>query len=425
MRVKTLVLGSMVVGLVLAGCAGGATTEPPATSPPAEAAATEAPTEAPPPAPETIKVGAVIPLTGAFAGGGAQVQRGYQLAVEAVNAAGGIYVEEYDTQIPLELIELDDASDPNTTVSNLETLNSEHEVVAYLGGFGSSLHAAAAAVAEANQVPYLGVAFALYSVHQQGNQYLFSPFPKSPGLASATFDLLDSLPEDQRPSRIAILQESTDWGVEMATLWTDEAEARGYEIVAHEVYTPGSTDFTDSILTVQAADAQVLLALPTPPDGTTIYRQMGELGYAPPLALLIRAPDASTWRDLGTVGDYVLLSPGWHNAMDFPGVDELNAAHAEMMDRPADPIVGPAYAAVQILADAIERAGTLDREAIREAIAATDLDTVVGPVTFNPDGTGNVQVAILQYQEGVVQLIWPKDFATADLVFPAPPYSER
>jgi branched-chain amino acid transport system substrate-binding protein len=320
---------------------------------------------------------------------------------------------------------LDDESDPTKTVSNLETLNTEDQVVAYLGGFGSSLHAAAAAIAEKNQVPYIGVAFALYSVHQQGYKYLFSPFPKSPGLAKALFDMLDSIPEADRPKKIAILQEKTDWGVEISGLWTQEAEARGYEIVAHEEYTPGATDFTDSILKIQAADAQVLLAVPTPPDGVTIYRQMGELGYAPPLSMFIRAPDAPTWKDLGTVGDYVLLAPGWHNAMKFPGVDELNSAHMELMDRPADPIVGPSYAAVQILADAIERAGTLDRATIRDAIAATDLDTVVGHVTFNEDGTGNVPVAILQYQKGNVELIWPKEFATADLVYPAPPYSER
>jgi branched-chain amino acid transport system substrate-binding protein len=237
--------------------------------------------------------------------------------------------------------------------------------------------------------------------------------------------MLDSLPEDTRPTRVAILQEQTDWGVELAELWTQEAEVRGYEIVAHEEYAPASTDFTDSILRIQAADAQVLLALPNPPDGVTIYRQMGELGYAPPFAMLIRAPDVPTWRDLGTVGDFVTLAPGWHNAMTFPGVEELNAQHVEMMERPADPIVGPSYAVIQILADAIERAGTLDRKAVRDAIAATDLDTVVGHVTFNEDGTGNVPTAILQYQHGVVELVWPKEFATADLIYPAPPYDER
>src|SRR3970040_1572349 len=120
MRLKLFVLGMVVVSLVLAACGPGATPEASDTRPPTEEAAMEEPTEAPPPAPESIRVGAVIPLTGAFAGGGAQVQRGYQLAVDAINDAGGIYVEEYATQIPLELIELDDASDPNTTVSNLE-----------------------------------------------------------------------------------------------------------------------------------------------------------------------------------------------------------------------------------------------------------------------------------------------------------------
>ena len=88
-------------------------------------------------------------------------------------------------------------------------------------------------------------------------------------------------------------------------------------------------------------------------------------------------------------------------------------------------MVGPSYAAVQILASAIESAGSLDRDAIRDAIAATDMDTVVGPVTFNDDGTGNVVVPMLQYQQGKIELVYPLDMATADLVFPAPPYDER
>ena len=87
--------------------------------------------------------------------------------------------------IPFNLTILDDESDPIKTVSNLEDLNNQ-DVVAYLGGFGSDLHAAAAAVAEKNAVPYLGVAFALWDIHEQGYKYLFSPFPKSPDLAKTT-----------------------------------------------------------------------------------------------------------------------------------------------------------------------------------------------------------------------------------------------
>jgi branched-chain amino acid transport system substrate-binding protein len=376
--------------------------------------------------PEAIEIGATIPLTGRYAGGGAQVERGYNLGVEMINAAGGIYVEEYDAQIPLHLTILDDESDPTKTVSNLQDLYDNNNVIAYLGGFGSDLHAAAAAIAEVNETSYLGVAFALWDIHQQGYRYLFSPFPKSPDLAISTFELLNSIPEEQRPTRIGILQEQTDWGIEFGGLWRDGAEENGYEVVAYEEYAPGTQDFTDAILTLQQADAQVVLALPNPPDGITLMTQMAELGFTPEFSLIIRAPDAPTWiGSLGAVGDYVMFSPGWHHSMDYPGVDELNEAHIELMGRPSDPIVGPSYALIQILANAIEQAGTLDREAVRDAIAATDLDTVIGHTTFREDGTGVVTPAILQYQEGRVQLVWPAEFATADLVFPAPPVGDR
>ncbi len=377
------------------------------------------------PAPETIQIGAVVPLSGPLAGGGAQVERGYQIAVEDINADGGIYVEEFDKKIPIEMTLLDDESDPNKLVTLLESLNSDQKVVAYLGGFGSGQHAAAASIAEKNKIPYIGVAFALYGPHAQGFKYLFSPFPKSQDLAIDIFDLIESIPEGERPNRVAIFQLQTDWGIELGGLWRDEAEARGFDVVVYEEYSNGSADFTDIILKAKEADAEILLSLPIPPDGITIQRQMAELDYTPKIQYTIRAPDVPTWRDLGTAGDYVLFAPGWHSGMAYDGVPELNAKHMEMMDRPSDPIVGPAYAAVQILADAIERAGSLDRDAIRDAIAATDLDTVIGPVTFRDDGTGVVNAPILQYQNGAIELVYPPEFKTADLVYPAPAFSER
>src|SRR5262245_26028769 len=145
---------------------------------------------------DKIRVGAVVPLTGRYAAGGEQIKNGYELAVEAINNAGGVSVN--GTKIPIELTILDDESDPTKTVQRLETLNSSNNVVAYLGGFGSDLHAAAAGIAEKNKIPYLGVAFALQKVHNQGFKYLFSPFPKSPALAVTTFDMLDTRSEERR-----------------------------------------------------------------------------------------------------------------------------------------------------------------------------------------------------------------------------------
>jgi branched-chain amino acid transport system substrate-binding protein len=372
---------------------------------------------------QAVKVGAVVPLTGRYGPGGAQVRAGYEIAVDHVNAAGGVTVG--GKKVPLELALLDDESDATKTVSRLETLAAQG-VVAYLGGFGSDLHAAAASVAEKNKIPYLGVAFALHKVHQQGFRYLFSPFWKSPDIGQALPPMLNSLPAAERPKSVAIFQEKTDWGREMAAAWTEAGKAAGYQVVVNADYAPGAKDFSDLILKAKSANADAVFALPTPPDGMTMIKQMKELGYTPKLTFFIRAPDPPIWtKNLGKDGDFVVLAPGWHHAVKAPGVKELNDAHQAKIGRPADPIAGPAYACVQILAAALGRAGAADREKLRDAIAATDATTVIGPVKFRPDGTGVVQSVFLQWLNGKQELVWPKDSATAPLAYPAPPFARR
>ena len=373
---------------------------------------------------QTIKVGAVVPLTGRYAALGAQVRAGYEIGVEQTNAAGGVSVG--GKKMPIELTMLDDESDPTKTVARLETLATQG-VVAYLGGAGSDLHAAAASIGDKNKIPYLGIAFALNGIHKQGLRYLFSPFPKSPDLAKETFVLLDgSIPAAQRPTKVALLLERTDWGKEMGSAWESLAKQNGYQIVASGEYAPGAKDFSELILKAKSAGAEAVFALPSPPDGMTIVKQMKELDFNPKAVVFIRAADPPVWsQNLGKDGDYFLLSPGWHFAARYPKVAEVNEAHQKRLNRPADPLVGPAYACVQILAEAITRAGSLDREKIRDAIAATNMTTVVGPVRFRPDGTGEVKVFFQQWLKGKQELIWPKEFATAQFSYPAPPFSQR
>jgi branched-chain amino acid transport system substrate-binding protein len=373
---------------------------------------------------QTIKVGAVVPLTGRYAALGAQVRAGYEIGVEQTNAAGGVTVG--GKKMLIELTILDDESDPTKTVARLETLATQG-VVAYLGGAGSDLHAAAASIGDKNRIPYLGIAFALNSIHKQGLRYLFSPFPKSPDLAKETFVLLDgSIQAAQRPAKIALFLERTDWGKEMGSAWESFAKQNGYQVVASGEYAPGAKDFSELILKAKSAGAEAVFALPSPPDGMTIVKQMKELDFNPKAVVFIRAADPPVWsQNLGKDGDYFLLSPGWHFAARYPKVTEVNDAHQKRLNRPADPLVGPAYACVQILAEAITRAGSLDREKIRDAIAATNMTTVVGPVRFRPDGTGEVKVFFQQWLKGKQELIWPKDFATAPFGYPAPPFSQR
>src|SRR5438477_2941872 len=372
---------------------------------------------------QAVKLGAVVPLTGRYGPGGAQVRTGYEIAIEQINASGGMTLAGKKT--PLELVVLDDESDATKTVARLESLASQG-VAGYLGGFGSDLHAAAASVAEKNKIPYLGIAFALHRIHQQGFKYLFSPFWKSPDIGKHTQGLLALIPAGERPKTVAIFQEKTDWGQEMAAAWTEAGKAAGYQVAVNGEYAPGAKDFSDLILKAKSANADLVLGLPTPPDGMTIVKQMKELGLSPKMLLLIRAPDPPVWsKNLGRDGDYVVLGPGWHHAFKAPGVKELNEAHEKKVGRPADPIAGPAYACVQILAAAIGKAGSLDRDRIRDAIAATDTTTVIGPVKFRADGTGIVHPVFVQWINGKQELVWPRDAATAPLVYPAPPFGKR
>jgi branched-chain amino acid transport system substrate-binding protein len=425
----------LVFILMLAACAPAATEAPAATQEPAatsapasEAPMTEAPTEPPVDLPATIKLGAVIPLTGRYAAGGNQIKQGYELAVNDINAAGGVDIG--GTKVPLELVVLDDESDATKTVQHLETLYSQ-DVVAYMGGFGSDLHAAAAGIAEKNKVPYLGVAFAVQGPHNQGFKYLFSPFPKSPALAKTTFDMLDTLKtpdtaDSPIPTNIAIFAETTDWGKELGGLWTEEANKRGgYTITTYE-YAPGTTDFSSIILAAKDSGAGVLLALPNPPDGLALAKQIKELDWNGFLYMFVRAADPPTFgENLGVDSDGFMLMPGWNRGVNFPGVAEMSERHMAAYGTPALATTGPAYAVVQILADAISRAGSLDREAVRDAIAATDLDTMIGNVTFNEDGTGNVLNVINQWQGGKQVLIWPPEQPVAPMIYPAVPWKDR
>jgi branched-chain amino acid transport system substrate-binding protein len=158
-----------------------------------------------------------------------------------------------------------------------------------------------------------------------------------------------------------------------------------------------------------------------------MIRQMKQLDYSPKGIVFIRGADDLSWaKALRADADYVLLSGGWHNAVSYPGVKELNEKYRAKFGRPADMQTGPAYASVQIIADAVERAGSLDRVKIRDAIAATDLMTVTGPIKYRPNGTLiDPCDASIQWQNGNQELVWPEKFKTKELIYPMPEWGKR
>ena len=404
----------LAAGSLLAACQQAAPT--PSSAPPPAGQGAPAPTTAPAQASASpsLKIGAVMGVTGRYASLVEQVKNGYELAFADLNKS---------SKLQLELKWLDDESDATKTVQRIESLYSSDNVLAFLGGAGSDLHAAAAAVADKNKTPYIGVAFALLTVHQKGLKYLFSPFPKSPALSKNIYDILDT--QSSRPTKIAIFTEKTDWGAELNGLWKQDGPARGYEIVTNEEYAPGSTDYSALILKAKSANADVLLSMPTPPDGMAMLKQMKELDFGPKVLQFIRASDSLIWaQNLGKDGDLALNAPGWSPDLKFPGVAELKTAHQAKYNKSAEALTGSAYGAVQVLYDAVNRVGKADRDGLREALAATDMMTVAGPVKFNADGTAQITTVFNQWVNSKQVLIWPKDQASAQLQL-AKPWRER
>ena len=375
--------------------------------------------------PKAIKVGAAVSFTGGFASGGLESKFGYEQAVADINKEGGVFVKEFNKQIPLELIIEDDESNSTKCVARLEKMHSVDKVIAYLGPYGSTLCAAAAGIAEKNKVPILAVSFSLLAPHQQGYKYLFSPFAKTDTGLEAIFATIDTLSKAQRPSKVAVFAEKTDWGEELLRLAPDSAKKRGYAVVADKSYAVGTKDYSSLIIAAKSANAEIVIGVPTPPDGIALMRQIKELDYNPKVVIFWRAAGTPLWpANLKQDGEYVGYCSNWDHNFKYPGCAELVTAYKAKHNKLPAVTVGVTYSCVQILADAIKRTGTLDPNKIRDAVAAADMTTVQGPVKFRGDGVGITPVAIMQWQKGVSQVIYHEKFTTSPLLL-MPKWSER
>ncbi len=377
-----------------------------------------------PAAPQVISIGAVMSLSGPFANLGNQTRAGYELAVEQINKDGGIFVKEYGRKIPVELIVQDAESQAQKVVTRMELISSSRKVIAYVGtpdlvnGQG---------VGERNRIPLLPTVSLHQQPHDQGLKYYFALSGKSPDIPKFLFDLLASLPADKRPKSVAILQEQSNWGVEQAEAFRKEALERGYKVPVFEKYTMMAKDFSAIIIAAKNAGAEVLISTPVAPDAMTLLRQMKEIDYNPKLSAVIRGCEDLTWaKAMGAVGDYAIFTGSWHHSVKYPGVDKFNAAYQAKFGKQAEAMSGPAYASIQVIASAVERAGTLDTVKIRDAIAATDMMTVAGKVKFRPNGTNMEPCnAVVQWIKGEQKLVWPTEFRDTPLVYPVPQWKER
>jgi branched-chain amino acid transport system substrate-binding protein len=281
--------------------------------------------------------------------------------------------------------------------------------------------------AEKNKVPWIGVTVAAEAPFKKGFKYIFVPFSLAGDQVKTFFDLLDSIPKDQRPTKIGHLELQVDWGKECGEYLRDLAKQKGYNIVVEQKYAPPTKDFSSIILDLKSAGADAVFSVPTPPQSIMIVKQMKELNYAGKVTCFIRGPDLTTyWDAMGKDANYIISDGNWDETMKYPGNDKVVKDYRAKYPNVSSigiP-VGCAYAAIQILVKAIETAGTLDREKIRSTIGKVDMMTVRGPMKFKENGAGIIRYGFRQWFNGKNVLIWPKDVAVGELLF-APPWDKR
>jgi branched-chain amino acid transport system substrate-binding protein len=386
-------------------------------------------------APKTIKIGGSVPIQGGFAAPGYELWFGYTQAVLDINAKGGIYVKEFGSTIPIELVLEDDQSDWNLTQEFYTQFANEGNFTAFLGSYGGELNGYAAAIAEYYGIPMVATIPTL-SLNQSGYQYLFTPCVKTESGADAFFKLLGKLPQNQRPTKLAVWAEDTLFGAELKTVVTKLATQYNYKIVYEGDYYSESTiypnvmtiDFTPLIQGAQSAGAEVVFAAPTPTTAYNMVVQMKQAEYSPGAMVFFRGAASGIFgSSLGRDSDGICYVSDWDQSLRYPGCEHLVDVYSASREMLPGPNVGMGYTVVQVLADAIERAGSLDHDKIREALALTkNLMTVQGKFErFTDQNSGINPFGIMQWQNVEPKVVSHPNYTNGSFLYPMPKLGSR
>lgn len=357
---------------------------------------------------DAIKIGSSLPLSGAFATFGEGAKFGLQAAVDDINKSGGVTVN--GKKIPIQLIVKDNQSDPTKASSTASDLILTDNVSA-LAGIGSPvLDIPISTTADRYQTPFLTAI--PFEPWWQAGPYKFAwssffrigtPIPSGdprsgkPGytLAEEVMNVTKDF-KDQTNNNVAVFATNDSDGTAWYTLFPGILKSNGYNPVGADsklgLVPPGTVDFSSIISQWKKDDAQILWANSPPPDMAVLLRQMDSQGFKPKLITASRALLFS--EDVQAVGGNIpqgVMAEMWwypnYPADQYPGIGGTTAAslakrYTDTHNNSLNLGIGNAYSLMQVLNDAIQRAGSLDRNAINDAIAKTDLNTVAGLVKF-------------------------------------------
>ena len=373
-------------------------------------------------APSEILVGTSLSMSGLYAKYGGTYLRAYTMWVSDVNSKGGIYVAEYGKRIPVKLIWYDDNSDPTTAAKLYEKLITLDNVHIVLSPYSTAIISSVAAICEKYHKVLLATCCSSDPVYQRGLQYLFNSFLASKFLTSLAEIVVPKLNPPLK--KIAVCNSKTLYAQIQAQSGKALLEKAGCETVLYEEWESGIKDFTPLLLRIKSLNVDGLIAITTYEEAVLMTRQLIEINWRPKLLYINDAPFFKEYRDTfgnlveGIVNKYDVYYANTTEAKDF--VKRYTDLYGEY---PNEPYCGLEYASCQVLEQAIEKAGTLNNEKIREVLLANEFPTIMMTYKFASFGNyTNINIGWVggtgQIQNGKFILIAPPEVKQADIIYP-------
>lgn len=376
---------------------------------------------------DALPVGVITSITGRYAEFGEQHQAGFAVALDEINAAGGV-----DGQ-PLELVLRDDASDVNAALSAAESLAREVPIV--LGAYSSSITNPLAQFFSRQGYPFLVFTSSEDAITTPGSEWTFRINQPASAYATVLFDIFDQLnsAQDAGLSTVALIHGNGPFESSVADAVERLSDERGFELTERESYDRGVTDFRPILNRFAAGDPDVVFMVSYAEDSVGLLRQASEVGLNPELFAGGAAGFAlpNFIEGAGAAADYVVTATTWTRDAAYAGAPDLyERLRAELGGTEPSYHAAQAYAGLLTAADALGRAEDGSPEAVQAALDATDIaETAYGPITFSDyDGFQNqnpLTMLAQQVQDGAFVTVFPEDAAAAELVFPTPAWDER
>lgn len=371
---------------------------------------------------DTFKIGVITSLTGSQAAFGEAHKNGYLIALDEINAKGGVLGKK------VELDFYDDTSKPDQAVQGVSKLVDQDGVPILLGSYSSEATKAIIPAVTQKQIPLIIPTATADNVMDSHSPWVFRICAGSGTLAAATLDFLKN---NGDPKTIAIVYENTNFGQTNEKSMSDAAKQAGIRVVATEAYQANSPDYKALLQRVKQTNPEVIYFASYLLDATALMRQSQEVGLNPKYYTsagtgFAAAEFPTTDKGAGKNAEYTFSVSQWLPVSRWKGAKEFDDEYFKRYHSHPAYHAMQAYASLMTATAAINNAKSADPTAIREALKQIDLpETAFGPIKFDANGQNQHSILITQVQQGTYKVVWPRDVADGTPIIPTPSWDQR